>query len=64
MVQVVLILYQEITEKIKIRFRFMVFDSNSTIFQLYHGTYIIGGGNWSIRRKPQTCRKSLTNFIT
>jgi hypothetical protein len=24
----------------------------------------IGGGNWSNRRKPQTCRKSLTNFIT
>jgi hypothetical protein len=24
----------------------------------------IGGGNWSTRRKPWTCRKSLTNFIT
>ena len=24
----------------------------------------IGWGNWSIRRKPQTCGKSLTNFIT
>jgi hypothetical protein len=24
----------------------------------------IGGGNRSIQRKPQTCRKSLTNFIT
>ena len=24
----------------------------------------IGGGNWSTRRKPQTCRKSLTNCIT
>jgi hypothetical protein len=24
----------------------------------------IGGGNWSTRRKPPTCRKSLTNFIT
>ena len=24
----------------------------------------IGGGNWSTRRKPQTCRNSLTNFIT
>ena len=23
-----------------------------------------GGGNWSTRRKPPTCRKSLTNFIT
>jgi len=24
----------------------------------------IGGGNRSIRRKPLTCRKSPTNFIT
>ena len=37
-------------------------------FQQYF-TYIvavsfIGGGNWSTRRKPPTCRKSLTNFIT
>jgi len=23
-----------------------------------------GGGNRSTRRKPPTCRKSLTNFIT
>jgi len=24
----------------------------------------IGGGNWSTRRKPLMCRKSLTNFTT
>jgi len=24
----------------------------------------IGGGNRSTQRKPPTCRKSLTNFIT
>ena len=24
----------------------------------------IGGGKWSTRRKPLTCCKSLTNFIT
>jgi len=30
----------------------------STILQLYHG------GNWSTQRKPLTCFKSLTNFIT
>jgi len=24
----------------------------------------IGGGNWSFRRKPPTCGKSLTKFIT
>jgi len=25
---------------------------------------IIGRGNWSTRRQPPTCHKSLTNFIT
>jgi len=25
---------------------------------------LIGGGNQRTRRKPLTCRKSLTNFIT
>jgi hypothetical protein len=24
----------------------------------------IGGENWSTRRKPPTCRKSMKNFIT
>jgi hypothetical protein len=33
----------------------------SIIFQLYR---FIDGGNRSTRRKPSTCRKSLTNFIT
>jgi len=36
----------------------------STIFQLYHGVSFIGGGNRNTRRKPPTCGKSLTNFIT
>jgi hypothetical protein len=36
----------------------------STIFQLYSGIQFYGGGNQSTRRKPPTCRKSLTNFIT
>jgi amino acid transporter len=31
----------------------------SILFQLYHG-----GGNRSTQRKPLTCRKSLTNFMT
>jgi hypothetical protein len=40
----------------------------STIFQQYF-SYImavsfIGGGNLSTRRKPLTCRKLLTSFIT
>jgi hypothetical protein len=33
----------------------------SIIFQLYRGGQFIDGEN---RRKPPTCRKSLTNFIT
>ena len=36
----------------------------STIFHLYRGVSFIGGGNMSTRRKPPTCRKSLTKFIT
>jgi hypothetical protein len=31
-------------------------------FQQYFS--YIGGGNWSTRRKPPTCRNSLANFIT
>jgi hypothetical protein len=38
------------------------------LFQQYFSYIVavgfIGGGNQSIRRKPLTCRKSLTNFIT
>ena len=36
----------------------------STIFQLYLGGRFIGGGNRSTRKKPPTCRRSLTKFIT
>jgi hypothetical protein len=32
-------------------------------FQKYFSYYFCGG-NWSSQRNPQTCRKSLTNFIT
>ena len=40
--------------------------SPSTIFQLYRRLEVsfIGGGNRSTLRKPLTCRKSVTNFIT
>ena len=48
----------------KIGLWLMVFYTTSTIFQLYHGSQFIGGGNQSTWRKPPTCRKSLTNFIT
>jgi len=36
----------------------------STIFHYIVAVTFIGGGNRSTRRKPPTCRKSLTNFIT
>jgi len=35
-----------------------------TIFGYVVVVSFIGGGNRSILRKPPTCRKSLTNFIT
>jgi hypothetical protein len=41
--------------------RLWCLTSLSTIFQLYVIVRLIGGGN---RRKPSTCRKSLTNFTT
>ena len=36
----------------------------STIFQLYRGGQVYGGGNLGNRIKPATCRKSLTKFIS
>ena len=36
----------------------------STHFSYIVAISFICGGNWSTRRKPPTCRKSLTNFIT
>ena len=50
---------------------FMVFNatSNNISVVIFSYMYIeavnfIGGGNRSTQRKPLTCRKSLTNFIT
>jgi len=31
---------------------------------IYRGGHFIGAGNRSIRRKPPTCHKSPTNYIT
>jgi hypothetical protein len=33
-------------------------------FSYFVAVSFIGGGNQSSQRKPLTCRKSLTNFIT
>jgi hypothetical protein len=44
--------------------RVIVLTSFSTIFQLYRVGQFNGGWNRGTRRKPPTCRKSLTNFIT
>jgi len=45
-----------------------LFDGVSGHFQHYFSHIAVGsfidGGNWSTQRKPPTCRKSLTNFIT
>ena len=35
-----------------------------TIFQLYCGVRFIDRENRDTRRKPSTCRKPLTNFMT
>jgi hypothetical protein len=44
--------------------RFMALTSLSTIFQFIVAVSFIGGGNLSTWRKPLTCHKSRTNFIT
>jgi hypothetical protein len=44
---------------------FMVFNATFNNYFSYIMTVsFIGGGNRSTRRKPPTCRKSLTNFFT
>jgi hypothetical protein len=46
--------------------RFMVLSAtfNNISVILIVAVSFIGWGNWSTQRKPPTCRKSLTNFIT
>jgi len=42
-----------------------VYVYKSISLELWYLTQVfIGGGNWSTRRKPPTCHKSLANFIT
>jgi len=44
---------------------FMVFNATfNSYFSYIVAVSFIGGGNRSTRRKPPTCCKSLTNFIT
>ena len=45
---------------------FMVFSATFNNISIIYIVMVsfIGGGNQSARRKPSTCRKSLTNFIT
>jgi len=42
----------------------MVLNATFKHFNYIMAISFIGGGNRSIRSKPPTCRKSLTNFIT
>ena len=42
----------------------MVFNTTFNNFQLYCSVSFIGRYNRSIRRRPPTCHKSLTNIIT
>ena len=46
----------------RVRMFVCLFDGGYRHFQQYFS--FIGRGNWSTRRKPQNCRKSLSNFIT
>ena len=49
--------------RVRVNFTLYLVGNISTIFQLYHDGQFIGGGNLYTRRKPPTCRISLTNFI-
>ena len=44
--------------------RVMVFNAIFNYINNIVAVSFIGGENRSVRRKPPTCRKSLTNFIT
>jgi hypothetical protein len=60
-------IYMVIVSTINIIF-LCLFDGVLHHFQQYFSYIVavsfIGGGNRSTQRKPPTCRKSLTNFIT
>jgi len=35
-----------------------------SVISVISAVSFIGGGNWNTQRKPPTCRRSMTNFIT
>jgi hypothetical protein len=53
-----------ITSGMKIGVRVMVFNTTCNNISFYCGDHFFGGGNRGTQRKPLTCSKSLTNFIT
>jgi hypothetical protein len=58
-------LLKALVASLKYRVRVMVFNAtfnNNSVISV--AVSFIGGGNLSTWRKPLTCRKSLTNFIT
>ena len=56
---------RETTSYVRIGVRVMVFNATfNNISAILRLSSFIGGGNPSNQRKPLTCRKSLTNFIT
>jgi len=61
---IVLLIYKDhiITADIYCQWRVMVFNNFQQYFSYIVAVSFIGGGYRSIRRKPPTCHKSLTNF--
>jgi hypothetical protein len=46
-----------------VRAKVIVIVINATVNNISMAVSFVCGGNQNIRRKPPTCRKSMTNFI-